>query len=45
MKDKKDAVIISRVPKEMKERLETKAKNLGVKLSDVARLAYEKFLK
>lgn len=45
MKHKKDAVLIARVPQELKDKLEGKAKQMGVKLSEVARIAYEKFLK
>ena len=41
----KDAVVISRVPKSLKDKLEDKAKHMGIKLSEVARLAYEKYLK
>jgi antitoxin component of RelBE/YafQ-DinJ toxin-antitoxin module len=45
MKDKKDAVLIARVPKDLKVKLETKAKHMGEKVSEVIRLACEKFLK
>lgn len=45
MKDKKDAVIIARVPKELKKKIEEKAVQMKIKVSEVTRLACEKFLK
>lgn len=41
----KDAVLIARLPKTLKKRMEDKARALGVKISEVTRLACEKYLK
>ena len=44
-KEKKEATLIARIPKTLKQRLEVRAKDMGIKISELTRLACEKFLK
>lgn len=45
MKEKKEATLIARIPKSLKLGMELRAKEMKIKISELTRMACEKFLK